>query len=128
MIAETIEVSWPQIVASWFHAAVFLVGFQQEGRVVDMAVDELPGRCSVAENMVEAAPQAMKAIGAFCPVSSLCLCRYLYETMADEELERGVRRIVVEVASDDDAGLWRQGSDRIHRLQKAVDDFLSVGP
>ena len=74
MIAETIEVSWSQIVASWFHAAVFLVGFQQEGRVVDMAVDELPGRCSVAENMVEAAPQAMKAIGAFCPVTSLCLC------------------------------------------------------
>lgn len=40
MIAETIEIAWAEVVAAWFHPAIFLVGLQQEGRVVDVAVDE----------------------------------------------------------------------------------------
>ena len=105
MIAETIEIARTKIVAAGFHTTVFLVGHQQEGRVVDVAVDELPSRSRVAEDMVEAAPQPMIAIGPFRPVTALRFFRHFHETMTDEQLKRGIRRIVVEVASNDDAGL-----------------------
>ena len=40
MIAETIKIAWAEVVAAWFHPTIFLVGLQQKGRVVDVAVDE----------------------------------------------------------------------------------------
>ena len=40
MIAETIEIAWAEVVAAWFHPAIFLVGLHQKECIVDVTIDE----------------------------------------------------------------------------------------
>lgn len=105
MVAEPIEIAWAEVVASRFHATIFLVGLQQKGCVVDVAVNELPCRCCVAKYMVETAPETMIAIGALRPVTSLRVCRHFHKAVSYEMLDSGIGGVVIEVSGNDNAGL-----------------------
>lgn len=103
MVAEPIEIAWAEVVASRFHATIFLVGLQQKGCVVDVAVNELPCRCCVAKYMVETAPETMIAVCAFCAVSALRVCRHFHKAVSYEMLDSGIGGVVVEVSGNDNA-------------------------
>ena len=124
VIAEAALIAQAVEGAEGLEAAVSLVGLEQEGCVVDLSAADAGEQRGADQHVVDAAPSALKTVGALCAVSAASLGADVVEPAVCQILQGGRVGIVVEVAGHDDLGISGQLTDGLH---EAVGHQPAVG-
>lgn len=118
MVAETVHITWSEIIAAWLHTAIFLVGNKKERGVIDTACQHAFGKRGAYKDMVEAAPLSLITIRSLCSVMSFGICRDVREATITNHKQTLRLGIVIKVARYDDVGIRRS---RLYGVSKGTD-------
>ena len=115
MVAEAPLIAIAIEGAEGFHSSVFLVFFQQEGGIVDVGLGNAMEQRGTDQDVVDALPPALIAIGALSTMSALSLSCDVMQFGRGKILESRTVSIVVEIACHNDFGVGRQRADNTHQ-------------
>ena len=115
MVAETTLITIAIEGAEGFLAPELFIFFQEERGIVDVGLGNTMEQRGADQDVVDALPPALIAIGALSAMSALRLSCDVMQSGGDEILESRTVSIVVEIACHNDFGVGRQRADNTHQ-------------
>lgn len=128
MIAITRLITHAIVGATGTEAAVEFFIFEKEFRGMDEGRIHLIIYIRAGEDVIDTLPLAFVTVGAFDTVFAMGISREIMQPMTVYLLEDITVRSIVEVACDDEVGIWRDGMDGVDGLAKASCGCLPEGP
>lgn len=119
MVAEAGLITRAEIASPGLHAAMFLVGLEQERGVEDATVEKMGGQRLRKEHVVEHVPFALEAISGLSAIASLGAVGHILQSTSGQQPQTGRGPEIVEVARHDHHRLRRSGANGVDRLAQA---------
>ena len=128
VVAVAATVTPRTVCAQWLHAAVSVVGFEQEGRVVHRARAQAARHGRAYDDVVDAFPPAFVLVCAACSVAARRTGGHVGHALGAQLPYRCAVAALVEVAHYDDHRVLAGGFKRVYGKAEAVGHELAVRP